>query len=106
MVYFIRDKVEKSTEKCIECSECCKYLAVPSAFSCADENVRDFYEKRGCNLYKNKQGIWMVVLEYPCKYLNPDGKGCSIYENRPYFCKIYDGRNDAIMKDICKLEDE
>ena len=103
---------EKSTEKkktkndlCLECLECCKKLKIPVG-RFLDFNARDFYNAREIDIiFSPNEEMLMFVLPHTCPKLTPEG--CSIYEDRPLACRVYDGRTDPVVD--CKwkeLEEE
>ena len=57
-----------------------------------------FFRARGCSFKIKKNGLH-IVIPAPCPHLNKDG--CDIYEMRPEDCKVFDGRNDPLVKDVC-----
>lgn len=109
--------MDKKQELCLACMECCKILLVPlpedpplpqrqrtyNAFF--SPNAFDFYKRRGCTPWTAPDGRkWLVVDNYRCPELN-DLTGCMIYEDRPKFCREYDGRTDPYLKHICKWKE-
>lgn len=84
---------------CKSCQECCKHLLIPTAFSADDRVSMGFFNARGFQLIDYK-GHLAIVMDHVCPHLTAEG--CNIYKTRPYACRIYDGRNDPLMKNKCK----
>lgn len=78
--------------------ECCKYIGVVSVVDPNNFFERQFYETRGFKTII-KDGHLIIILPNICPHLTE--KGCDIYSNRPYYCRMYDGRNDPFLKDKC-----
>ena len=69
-------------------------------------DVVQFYEARGCKFDFDVKGdniTSFVTVEQPCPHLEK-GKGCKIYRNRPLACRVFDGRENPVTRDRCKLE--
>lgn len=88
----------RKQELCLQCQECCKVLGVPSPFPIDYAAGREFYERRGCKVV-NVEGRLVVAVESRCPELT--SFGCRSYDNRPEWCRLYDGRKDAILRDKC-----
>jgi Fe-S-cluster containining protein len=90
--------MERKSELCLKCLECCKWIGVVSAIDPNNYFERSFYEIRGCKTFV-KDGHLIVIIPFKCHHLTE--KGCDIYEKRPLYCKEYDGREDPFMKSKC-----
>jgi Fe-S-cluster containining protein len=66
-----------------------------------EDDFTEFYKERGCEV-KLIDGVIWVVVPFVCPRLTDTG--CRDYENRPYPCKVFDGRNHPIAKEFCKIE--
>ena len=91
-------------EVCIKCQACCKQVHIRirsyeeySFLQTRGLDVRTYYGPMRTQLY------WLI-LPQTCKWLKDDG--CSIYKFRPHSCRVYDGRKDPFLKDICKWNEE
>lgn len=82
----------KKEELCLKCLKCCKELWIHTAFANDCIGAIEFFKARGMDVQKSDRGILVIKLKSPCQHLTD--KGCAIYENRPYVCKLYDGRPD------------
>lgn len=89
---------ERKSELCLKCLKCCDYIAVRSIVNPNNFFERQFYQTRGCTtMVIDNQTL--VFIPFRCPHVTKDG--CDIYENRPHYCKTYDGRKDPFMKDTC-----
>ena len=90
---------------CIGCQECCKCFTF--TINCRDKKEHDylceFYKARGIQVVKYEKSI-AVVIDSVCPHLTK--YGCDIYSTRPEACRKYDGRNDPLMRQFCKLPKE
>lgn len=91
----ISDK-EKS-RICLSCMKCCK--KVYFRLHPTDYSGIQFYITRGLDVRFFESYVYIVV-DQTCQHLTD--KGCDIYETRPYSCKIFDGRLDPILPDLCE----
>jgi Fe-S-cluster containining protein len=71
---------------------------VPAAYRPDYKEALEFYKTRGCKLVY-ADGLMLVAMEYVCPHLTPEG--CSIYEDRPDWCRQYDGRKDPVVAEKC-----
>jgi Fe-S-cluster containining protein len=62
---------------------------------------KEFYKARGAKSVIQLNGRYWAVWPWKCPHLTK--VGCDIYEHRPQACREYDGRDDPLMKGICKL---
>lgn len=82
---------EKS-ELCLGCMECCRSLnfRVPN-----QREYINFYQKaRGLECTEDGNHL-IVSIPHSCPQLTRHG--CSIYPDRPMFCRLYDGRKDKTV---------
>jgi len=89
----------KKQEACLSCMECCKTLAFNLPRKALDKPTKEFYTTRGAKFTYQGNIVWVMV---PSVCPNLTSFGCKDYEDRPYVCRIYDGRNFPFMDDICK----
>ena len=89
-------EAEKS-KLCILCRWCCKTLYIPLAVGPCFP--LDLYATRGIKIMWKSFQPYAIIENIPCQHLTE--KGCGIYENRPFDCRMYDGRNDLFYKDKC-----
>ena len=88
----------KKSELCLKCLKCCEHIGVRSIVNPNNFIDRSFYELRGCKtIVKDDQLI--VIIPFKCPHLTKEG--CDIYEKRHHYCRIYDGREDPFMEEIC-----
>jgi len=73
-------------------------LAVPSIYNPELEEMHQFYERRGCKIMATKS-FSLIVIPYPCPELT--AFGCRIYDKRPEWCRLYDGRRDIAVEGKC-----
>lgn len=91
------------SEICLSCQACCRVYMTPMPWARPQDllKAKEFYKARGAKkviaIYNR---IW-CVWESKCPHLTK--VGCDIYEHRPQACREYDGRDDPLMKGICKL---
>ena len=99
---FIEDRKQKL---CISCQKCCNYvtftLPVPPGHN--RNHIKEFYTRRGFEVIPDENSL-IVVIKNRCPQLTK--KGCSIYNKRPLYCNVYDGRNDPVLRDKCKWTKE
>jgi Fe-S-cluster containining protein len=89
---------------CIRCQECCKWMTFTLDGGRQRDQLIEYYEKHGCRVVTEEKIGWskvQVMIPYQCPNLTE--KGCAIYTQRPQFCREYDGRNDPLLRDVCKL---
>ena len=86
-------------DKCNGCIECCKYMTFQFHGEYEDD-FQEFYKERGCEVKIIDDVTW-VIVPFPCPRLTDTG--CRDYANRPYPCKVFDGRNHPIAKEFCKI---
>lgn len=86
---------------CIRCQECCRWMTF-ILDNVTVETLRPIYEARGCR-FEPIEGHNATALMVPstCQQLTKDG--CAIYEDRPQYCRDYDGRDDPFMMHECLL---
>jgi len=95
----MNDIEKKKSELCMSCLECCKWIIFTVPYSV---NAFQYYMARGCRVMDVGRSRYIQVLVPSiCPQLN-EIFGCAIYENRPEACRLYDGRKDPFLKDICK----
>lgn len=86
------------SELCLKCMACCKMLSFEVH---ATGGALEFYKARGAiiRLILNSKEYMFVSIPHVCPKLTKSG--CSIYENRPYACKVFDGSKFPTTKDVC-----
>jgi Fe-S-cluster containining protein len=93
------------TEKsrlCVKCQRCCNTLYIPLAVG--PYFPLNLYATRGIKIIWKSFQPYAIIENIPCQHLTEEG--CSIYEKRPFDCKIYDGRNDIFYPEKCKWPKE
>ncbi len=91
-----------ATECCKHCGKCCQTLLIPTRFEYSDTDSLNFYEKRGVFTVKDNMGGITLVTVNECKHFEK-GKGCDIYRHRPYWCAVYEPRDDPFHSEVCPL---
>ena len=94
--------ITKEEMICIGCGKCCQVVTFTINYTVkkqCDEMV-EFYKARGFRVKTHKDCIEVII---PTVCPNLTKYGCSTYGSRPELCKKYDGRDDPIIKDVCKL---
>ena len=99
---------EKKQELCLSCMACCHVLLIPLKEYPGDrhnetyylENAKEFWRVRGCRAWMDDAGQDWMIVDFPCPQIGP--KGCGIYEDRPYFCRMGDGRKIPYINKVCK----
>ena len=86
---------------CGDCTYCCEVLSFVSR-SVPPSIAREFYRARGCKLHHTKQATF-ITIEYPCPHLEK-GKGCGIEGSKPESCRNFDGRNNPVTREKCRLK--
>ncbi|MCP4489002.1 MAG: hypothetical protein GY820_17070 [Gammaproteobacteria bacterium] len=89
-----------ATELCKVCGRCCEIMLIPTRFEYTDMDSRIFFEKRGMTVVKDNMGGITLVIPKTCEHRVVD-EGCNIYENRPYWCEIYEPWNDSFHAPLC-----
>ena len=88
----MNEEIKEKQDLCLACLKCCKELWKHTVFANDSLGSIEFFEARGHVVEPSPQGVLVIKLKEECPHLTE--KGCDIYENRPYVCKIYDGRKD------------
>ncbi len=93
------------SEICLSCQVCCSRIVTPMPWGNPADLLRmkEWYKARGCKKVMMILGTLWAVWDWKCPHLTKIG--CDMYEKRPAVCREYDGRDDPLMKDICKLPD-
>jgi len=91
------------SELCLKCMECCKKTIAPLVFRDDDQNAIDFYKIKGFRVI-DRHGQLGLVIETPCEQLA--AFGCKMYNDRPKWCRLYDGTKDPFMEGKCLWEKE
>lgn len=89
---------------CLNCQECCKWISVQTNLKdvAGMKHFVDFYvTTRQITMTKVKNRGVFLSVPHTCPHLM-SGIGCDIYDHRPASCRLYDGRVDFLMKDVCK----
>jgi len=93
------ERRKRELELCAECKgRCCKTIVFPTQYSEFDSFAKDLYETRGWYTTGYRGKLW-IYKEESCPELTE--AGCNIFESRPAACKMYDGRNDPIVRPHC-----
>jgi len=71
---------------------------VPSRYPPDYKEALEFYERKGCRVF-NAGGTLVIAVEHKCPELT--AFGCRSYEDRPTWCRQYDGRRDPLMAEKC-----
>ena len=100
---------ERASELCATCGLCCRVVL---AFMLKSESFRDNMVERE---WASARGLirapardrpgyqaWYIPSIYP--KLDPATNRCTIYEDRPLACRVYDGRKDTDL--ACLWKDE
>ena len=87
---------------CINCQLCCRYVTFTIAYYVPQQAVelKEYYEARGFEVKFHSDCIEVMIKSF-CPNLRD--WGCAIYSERPALCRQYDGRNDPLLKNRCKL---
>ena len=93
--------MKSKSDLCLSCMRCCKKVAIMTNYRFIDAHAMDFYNARGLTCV-NLVGMLAIVLEEACPYLGDSG--CKIYNDRPKWCRTYDGRLDPLTD--CAWEGE
>lgn len=99
--YFFIDKVNKIVE-CNRCGMCCEYSYV----YITEEEIINLSTNLGISNFKTDylieicNGIWSFK-QHPCPFYK---QGCTIYEFRPWSCKIYPFYSVILNKNINKCK--
>jgi hypothetical protein len=97
-----KKKIKQEEKKtCGDCTYCCEVMTFISR-GVPPSVAREFYKARGCDLHYGKTETY-ITFPYPCPHLEK-GKGCKIEDNKPQSCINFDGRNNPVTKDKCKLQ--
>ena len=93
----------KQIKHCKKCGKCCKVMWFPVPFHPDDDMsmLTDFYTARGCTIMSDQKSMLYIVVPLPCPHLTDNG--CDIHKTKPEICKLYDGRQDPVIKEVCKL---
>lgn len=83
-------------ELCLKCFECCKLTVIPTAYDKDNKKAWEFYEAKGFKIVVYGPDLINVIIDRHCANLTPFG--CKIYDTRPEWCRIYDGRLDPFIK--------
>ena len=102
------DVMDKKQELCLSCMACCHVLLIPLVsypherrFDTFLSNAAvEFWRTRGCRVWMDDNGLDWMIVDFPCPQIGP--KGCGIYEDRPYFCRMGDGRKIPYINKVCK----
>lgn len=85
------------TEKeklCLKCMACCKITVAPLVFPSDSKGAEAFYRARGYETGE-RRGQLCLILQIPCAQLT--AFGCKMYNDRPKWCRQYDGRTDPFI---------
>jgi Fe-S-cluster containining protein len=89
------------SELCLKCLKCCKLLSFTLE---ALPTTIEFYKARGVQITYNLDKSITVTFPHTCSKLTK--YGCSIYKQRPFSCRVFDGRKHLTTKDFCLWEKE
>ncbi|UCC25780.1 MAG: YkgJ family cysteine cluster protein [Gemmatimonadales bacterium] len=88
---------------CLKCpAYCCTYPQIPvekrdirrlaKRFGISEEKARKKFtkkgEERGTRVLRHRED---AIFDSACMFLDPDSRGCTIYEHRPTPCREYPG---------------
>lgn len=67
------------------CGRCCGVVPIP-----LDVYVKNQDKLRGIGeIFITEEGVWNVLDDLMCPFLDEETKRCRIYEDRPEVCRIY-----------------
>lgn len=98
----IKLSVEEKSALCLKCMECCKSVVIPTPWEITGALTTTaiiLYKTRGFTTFFQDRHLHLEA-DIPCKYLSLK-TGCTIYEDRPAACRIYDGTKHPRMRDKC-----
>jgi len=95
--------IKQKNNVCLSCLECCKNISLPMNYKgkVNHHHYEEFAKTRNIKLVKVKDDKIYFLIPYPCPYLTDEG--CSVYEDRPSICRMYNGRFDPALEDTCEL---
>jgi len=99
-----KNLAERKSLLCRDCRACCKEIHFEQQFPEVEQSLAalQFYRSRGLNVLVENRTL-LIRVPHICQYLT--STGCSDYTNRPQACRLYDGRKDPFLKDICKWKE-
>jgi Fe-S-cluster containining protein len=97
----MQDSKKEIDNPCGDCHYCCEVLTFVSR-GVPPSAAREFYKARGCQLHYTKDATF-ISIDYPCPHLDKE-KGCLLEDNKPESCRNFDGRNNPVTKDVCRLK--
>ena len=90
-------------EECRKCQACCKELAITTRHKAPAMLEVEFFKARGEKTYFDEDGYLNVVIKNrDCEQLT--SFGCKTYDTRPLTCKVFTGKDDPELKEMCKCE--
>lgn len=86
------------SELCLKCMYCCKVITF-----CVDASgdSLEFYKARGAIIHYDIKLPNKIYVTFPCVCPKLTPEGCSIYNKRPFACRIFDGSNYISTADHC-----
>ena len=97
-----------TSEECISCGACCKYLILQVNPACMNSSNRYWIELHGIRLVRRGQAV-LAYIPTPCSALQADNT-CGIYEKRPEPCRAWpssqsdiDDLHDYIGEEVCTV---
>ena len=84
---------------CMECRACCNVIG----FVCSND-LMEFMFQWGYEIKPLDDKEFVAILHHPCQHITE--KGCSIYRDRPSFCRAYFAHDDPALSHLCKIPKE
>lgn len=101
----VAERVTSDKLACVACGHlCCKY----QGFVIVDPSDKELelYKVKKLRTYgqmlPDGRMVIIVYVPYVCPTLN-DGDGCEDYANRPRACVEYRGKDDPLLRDVCRV---
>jgi len=97
---------KKTESACEGCSNCCKYYFQIYSDKLKDDLLEPYLEARSAFKFGTEDGRYVIyALDQPCPKLDENGY-CSVYEDRPDYCRIWPTQNQPAWRPNCKLMQE
>ncbi len=80
--------------RCARCGKCCLGIGTTGGIALLPEEVRVLAKVKGISYRKFKDQYTAVreahrFLNYPCLFYDSGNHKCSIYDKRPFVCRVY-----------------